>query len=819
MLLRPLSALGLLVFITLSEGCGSNGAAAVAAGGASTNPTGNAGANSAGADTSGGAAALGGASSIGGGGGGGEIAGAGASASGGGADLLQGPKPCTDETEQGAATASAGARTVKVGGKGIGKTAAAVGFSATDVNATSNAVLWARYSGATTFRTFGAVPPQKQPADAGFGDGVTTSAAFSSSRKSVSSAPEASPLLDLKYIASKIQSGKAAGTLAIAAAVNAPMVVEIKTRADDYPLDHAPSSSSDWKSNWEVWKNYFGNAFVYARDYGASRFEIYNEPDLTIDAFSSLGDYAIRARLAGDAIQQAVQAANAVRKASDPNAKDLVPLVIAPTSATGTSKYTYGQELVAERNAGPLGSSGGADYTLFQGYGYHSYGSDGLGSYTTVRDIQKNVLEPQSLTLPWFITEFNANTNAQSKSDLGTQTYACDIPDYARRLTEKSIGYSESNVGPMNLFAFNFLSNEDDSTTPSTITNNGLYWATPAPGSIIGGDSLAAVAYRLLTQHFNNGLDLLGLQVGDDPADKSGKAPDTLFEATYDAADDAFFILASNRATETRTVFYDLSALSLPAGTLATVIDVDALHHGEVTHRITLSDASTFEITQQPNAITLVSVPKSAGTPASVGAVADATLAPGAQSGARFGDDMTLTLAADSTNTSKLRTALLSFRLPDVPEQKLGEALLELSVTPASPTSTAADVIHIYGIADNAFSDDAQAGVRWSDVPNLRALADGSKYAKIQDNAIVYTLGGKLDPDLRIAGSALLSGGLLRVDVTAYLREQIALKRGRVSLLLVREVNHHQETIAYAASFRSRESACGGPSLSMRFFH
>ena len=150
--------------------------------------------------------------------------------------------------------------------------------------------------------------------------------------------------------------------------------------------------------------------------------------------------------------------------------------------------------------------------------------------------------------------------------------------------------------------------------------------------------------------------------------------------------------------------------------------------------------------------------------------------------------------------------------------QSLGQAVLELSLTPDSAASTALDVIHVYGIADTGWTDDAQTGVRWSDVPNLRALTDKLKYARIEDNPVQYAPDGKQDPALRIAASALVSNGLLRVDVTDYVREQLALKHTRVSLLLVREVNHHEEKIAYTASFRSRESSCGGPSLSLRFF-
>ena len=74
------------------------------------------------------------------------------------------------------------------------------------------------------------------------------------------------------------------------------------------------------------------------------------------------------------------------------------------------------------------------------------------------------------------------------------------------------------------------------------------------------------------------------------------------------------------------------------------------------------------------------------------------------------------------------------------------------------------------------------------------------------------------DPDLRMAGTALVDNGLLRVDVTDYLREQAASSHGRVSLLLVREVNRDTETIAYSAAFRARESPCGGPSLTLRMF-
>jgi hypothetical protein len=805
---RSFVAFALLGALTLAYGCGSSDSGG--AGGAGTSaavggmgPAGTGGSTSSGAGGSG--AVSGGATSD-----------AGAA---GEPDSLLGPMPCSDETELGAPTPSSGARSVTTGGPSPGKTAVSVGFSGTDVTPGSNAVLWALYSGATAFRTFGSVSPQSTPGQAGFGDGVTSAATFTAKAKALADAPESSNLVSWSTIETAIVNGKAAGVLPLAAAIGAPLVVEIKTRADTIPLVDPPTTAADWNSAWEVWKNYFAVSFVYARDYGITRFEIYNEPDLHTspsDAFSSLPDYNARARLAGDAIQRGVAAANVARLAENANAAalvPLVPLVIAPTSAT--SSYSWGQELVAERNDGPLGTAV-PNYTLFQGYGYHSYNSDGAGSEATIQKIQTNVLEPQGLTLPWFITEFNAYDNSGSQMAYGNQAYAADMPDFSRRLVEKAIGYAESNVGPMNLYAFSFLSTIDDTKSPPATTNNGLYWSTA--DSVIGGDSMAGAAYRLLIKHFGEARDRIGLTVSSVTAVDAGKAPDTLCEATYDERYDADYILCSNRAAATQKVFFNLASFALPSGSVATVIDVDALHHGEITHRVTLSSASTFEITQQANAVTLVSVPRKSGGIASVGAIADTTLAPGSQSGTRFGGDMTLQLAADSTNTSRLRTALLAFELPDTKGQTIGEGVLELSLAPGAPASTGEDVIHVYGVLDTAWTDDPQTGERWSDLVNLRSLADGSKYAAIEDNAIQYALKGVLDPDLRIAGTALASNGLLRVDVTDYLREQAASGHGRVSLLLVREVNRHAETITYSAAFRARESSCGGPSLTLRMF-
>ena len=200
----------------------------------------------------------------------------------------------------------------------------------------------------------------------------------------------------------------------------------------------------------------------------------------------------------------------------------------------------------------------------------------------------------------------------------------------------------------------------------------------------------------------------------------------------------------------------------------------------------------------------------------SIGAVADTTLAPGGQSGTRFGTDQTLALAADSSNTSKLRTALLAFALPDIGTRTLGDATLELTLTADSKAS--ADILHVYGIADTNWTDDATNGARWSDVTNLRTLADGSKYAQIADNPVQFLKDGKLDPALRVAATALVSSTSLRFDLTDYLKEAVKSGQKRISLLVVREVNHHTETLSFAAAARSRESDCGGPVLTLRAF-
>ena len=804
MIIRDCAALSLLGALGLSYGCGSGQSAAGGGAGAT--------ASSAGATANGGAEAVAGANTTGGSAGNMNVSGsAGVNDAGAGPgdtpEPMPGPARCSEETELGSSTPSVGARVVKSGGASPGKTATLVGFSATDVKVGTNAVLWARYSGAQTFRTFGSVPPKTVA-----GDKVTTEALFNGARDKLAAAPDTSPLVDWAYIRNYILTHKAAGVLPMAAALKAPLVVEIKTVASTIPLTSG-TAPGDWGNKWEVWKNYFACAYVFAHDYGTSHFEIYNEPDLGSGQPSALPDYTIRAELAGDAIQLGVKAANAAH----PNAPQLEPIVIAPTTAS--DHVSYGNVVVGIVHDGPLGKPAAAPYTLWQGFGYHNYDGDSVTAFKGVTDVYNTVLAAKLPNTPWYITEFNALTNAKSKTLAessttlypdGDKTYVADLPDFSRRLVEKAIGYSESNVGPMNLYAFNFLSEPEG----TLYANNGLHWSD---NSVVGGDSLAAAAYRLLIKHFGDARDLLGLVVAALPADATSQKPgNTLFEATYDARYDAYFILASNRANTQEKVFFDLSSLKLPPGLVATVIDADAKHHGEITHRYTLSAQSTFEITQEPDAITLVSVPASAGTVIGLGADADTTLAPGLLSATRLGDKPTLDLAADSSAASKLRTALIAFPLPALSGNGVGEAILDLSLTADSKASS--DIIHVYGIADKGLTDDAKTGATWDDVPNLKKLATGAKYATVTDNAINYTVNKDLDPELRIAGTAIASGGPLRVDITDYIREQVALEHTRVSLLLVREVNHHTDTISYAASLNSREAACGAPALLLRTF-
>lgn len=819
--LRNFATLSVGFAVSLVLGCGGgassgdDGAAGAGSGGGSVGAAGASGAavGAAGtAQSSGGSTAAAGSPSNGGAG-----TSAGGTSGNGGTGTIQpttpAPKACTDETELGASTPSSGARVVKLSANSPGKTAALVGFSATDVDVATNDVLWARFSGATGFRSFGRMDPQS--AD---NDNVSSQSTFLAARSALIAAGGKAANVDWAHFTPPT---KIAGVLPMVAAVGAAMVIEIKVPIGSIPLvgGNAPTSASAlWKNKWEVWKTYFSQAFIYAKNYGVSRFEIYNEPDLSsVTDYDPVADYTVRAELAGDAIQAAVHAANS----------SLVPLVVGPTSATGSTDW--GSALASHIKDDELGNPAtDANYTLFQGYGYHNYSSDGLGSYNSIRSVQKAALAPASLTLPFFITEFDsACSNCEKAVVTGNKaaypdalnTYAADVPEFARRLPEKAIGYSEANVGPMNLFAFNFLSTiakQDDGTL--AITNNGLYWAdggdANANPSTIGGDSNAASGYRLLITHFSGEKSRLDLDVGAATGDK--EAPDTAFEAAYDDQYGAYAVLASNRATTSQKVFFDFSALALPAGSTATVIDVGASHHGEITHRITLSAASTLEITQEANAITLVTVPKTAGTVVSIGAAADTTVAPGEQSGTRFGTDQTLALAADSTNTSKLRAALLAFDLPDLGTRTLGDAMLELTLTPDSMPS--ADVLHIYGVSDSNWTDDATNGARWSDVSNLRTLAAGSKYAQIADNPLQFLKDGKLDPALRVAATALLSSTSLRVDLTDYVKEAQKNSQKRLSLLIVREVNHHTEVINFSAKVRSRESDCGGPVLSLRAF-
>lgn len=722
--------------------------------------------------------------------------------------------------EQGARAASPSARRIIARASADGKTADLVGFSTQAFQPNNNMLLWARFSAASSFRTFGSVQPKHAPASPQFGDGVTDAASFEAARDALSASPLTSPLVDLAYIRTKI-SEKIGSLPQSTVTLGAPFVVEVKTTLGWVPdLARPPDPATGWKRKWEAWKNYFAVSFVYAHEWGASRFEIYNEPDHPASPMDPLEDYAIRARLAGDAIQRSVTAAN----------RALTPIVIGPTAAGGTR--AYGAALIASLHTDALGVES-PDYTLFQGYGYHTYGGDGTGSARAIQSVVDDLFVPAgNLSFPFFLTELNSECTACIKRIVddnpalypdGRRTYAADNGPFARRLIEKAIGFSKATSAGMNLYAFNFVSYAGTylpgglPPAQPDYTNNGLHYTSPR--GIIGGNSKAAASYRFFASHFAGEKDRLTLGIGTDPAGEiAGKPPESLFDATYDAELGRYFVIAVNRAPVQKRIFFDLSDWDVSVGSVVTVAEVSSRHHGEITHRIELSDSLSFELTQDPDGVALVAVPRGASFEETLFPTADATVKAGADSASRFGGEPALQLVARSNAPTAVSAVLLGFDLSQSTSTgTVTEAFLELTRSDTVDPAARPNILHVYGFSGDGWTDDPLTGVRWSDVPSLKPFPEGAPLSRIDDNVVQFLRTGELDPDLRIAGTAAVAADpTLRVDVTSYVREALAVQRPRISLMIVREVRLHEESVALDVAFASREARCDGPVLVLR---
>lgn len=652
----------------------------------------------------------------------------------------------------------------------------------------SNAGDWFRYSEAGGFRVW-ASPPVIEGNDDNdaWGDGVTDWDSFLSRRMALRQDP-----LDLDFINWPVfEKGYASMTSSSSRLIIREVLdhgaenglvplVMIHRGVGTYPFNDS-ASRIDWESRWECWQHYYAQAFWLGRNYGVERFQVYNEPDHTINLRLSQQEYLERLKLASDAVQCALEDVNRLY------GKRLVPAITAPVTTSGVTKYharpdkegndrrdveTGWGELVMDHRTEPMFPDAPDDFANFNVYAYQQYGRNGPSFADQYREIRRLVTEAnEGQPLPVWITEFNVLANYQFRKTEDTM----HTPARAARLG--SILVNLINEVPNELYVFKFGQTSYGERDEYT-AKNGNYWQeNEIEPYNTGGSTRGAEACRLVTRAFHKDRQLLSRPqwIGKDPGD-------TWSGASFDPETGLYHLfMVTEESKEATPVELDLSEWGLQLPTLAIMEEVSVTRHGTVRALLQIPEDGRVRINMSPESVCLLTLPKTPFRFSLLPAAADAHVVAGSSRTMNFGGEKRLVVSGHASRSNDRSAAYLKFTTGDLPVAQARRILLRLNLRATS----AKEVIpaHVYGLADSTWNEES---IACTGAPNLDLDKGGMR--SIADNRVS---GQGTSAFMLGTATATASFEDQFIDVTGFVRQHAA----EPAFLLTQEVRYPGELI------------------------
>jgi len=360
---------------------------------------------------------------------------------------------------------SVSAQQIKVSSKLVGETPRIVGLNCGNYQPDSNTRTWWKWLGANGVRIFTSATRLEPDDDiAPHGDGVSDQASFVARRKALRADPENPQFINFELFAKGY--AKAAGHINYALAYGElsemgiePLAMSARTN-ERYPI-------KDWADRWEHWQHHYAQAYYLGKNYGVSRYSIYNEPDHK-DQTITQADFLSRLQLASDAIQSAIADVNRDTKqklrcqimapVTAGSAKDYRPRL--KNSDTRDDRFGWGELVIKNLHTDFLGRQQ-RGFQLIHTYAYQQYNGSGAEFGADLANI-KRMVAADLAQLRWpgridfGLTEFNVHSNGE----FGKRSDDLDTP--SRYATLGGILAGLANQQPQELYLFKFSSNARD---------------------------------------------------------------------------------------------------------------------------------------------------------------------------------------------------------------------------------------------------------------------------------------------------------------------------------------------------------------------
>ncbi len=248
----------------------------------------------------------------------------------------------------------------------VGVTPQFIGYSMGHYLPGSNTSAWVDYSDVNAFRVW-LSPADYEPTDdiAPFGDGVTDLASFNARKAALRVNPNNPSYINFAAFDNQFKSHVQSGRNDVVANT---ILTDLHARGITPVIELSRSTSwtmSTWAGKWEQWQHYYAMAYYLGRYYDVSRFQTFNEPDLSSMTQSEWLD---RLKISSDAIH------SAIADVDRDYGKSLVADISAPVAAGTTSTLdTWGKIALQANRTDYQGNT--VNYDIFNTYDVHRYGA------------------------------------------------------------------------------------------------------------------------------------------------------------------------------------------------------------------------------------------------------------------------------------------------------------------------------------------------------------------------------------------------------------------------------------------------------------
>jgi hypothetical protein len=254
--------------------------------------------------------------------------------------------------------------------------------------------------------------------------------------------------------------------------------------------------------------------------------------------------------------------------------------------------------------------------------------------------------------------------------------------------------------------------------------------------------------------------------------------------ASHNTAQNKYYLYSANQGTSAHPLTINFATWGIAPGAVAVVEEVSADRHGEVSQVITVPANGMLNLTQPAQSVFLVSVPKAAPTYVrTLTATDDAMVKSGTNANANFGTSPNLFAKNDAVDPAARNVTLIKFNTGSINNDAVQQAILEVNGLNAGSASQV--IAHVYGIADNSWSEST---ITWNNAPNLKDSLS-TAVSSISDNFIddegntAHILGN-------LTGTA--TSRQLSIDVTDFVRDH---PNQQISFLIAREVRFDGENV------------------------